>query len=64
MCIVPVRLSHKDFPNPVFVYAMLDECSQGTFIKEEILDMFNTNKRKATLNGEKTYDSYAVEKDH
>ena len=40
ICIVPVVLYHKDAPQQkVKVYAMLDECSQGTFISEEVLAM-------------------------
>ena len=66
MCIVPVRLPHRDTSKQVLVYAMLDECSQGTFIKEEILDMFdiekgNTSITVITLNGEETYNSHAVD---
>ena len=66
MCIVPVRLSHRDTSKQVLVYAMLDECSQGTFIKEEILDMFDIEKRNTsitvtTLNGEETYNSHVVD---
>ena len=36
--IVPVIVHHKDHPDQtVSVYAMLDECSQGTFIKDSVL---------------------------
>ena len=38
MCIVPIRLRHKDWENKELeIYAMLDECSDGTFIDEKLL---------------------------
>ena len=38
MCVVPIQIHHPD-SNKVFdTYAMLDSCSQGTFIKEEIIE--------------------------
>ena len=42
MCVVPVRLSHPSHPGEkLLVYAMLDECSQGCFIEEDILMHFS-----------------------
>ena len=38
MCVTPVILSHKEYPRTqVVVHAMIDECSQGCFIKESLL---------------------------
>ena len=52
MCVVPVQLWHKPKQDEldesaksssrrVTVYALLDDCSQGTFIKEDILESLN-----------------------
>ena len=55
MCIVPVKLKHSCLPGKeVEVYAMLDECSTGTFINEEVLKMFGDDldeemKRQTTI---------------
>ena len=38
MCIVPVWVCHKSSSKMVKTYAMLDNCSQGSFIKEEIIE--------------------------
>ena len=38
MCIVPVIVSHKDNPGKeIRVYAVVDNCSQGTFATEKLL---------------------------
>ena len=74
MCIVPVRVRHetwqeeenKIIAREVEVYAMLDECSQGTFISEDLLDWFEEGvKRKTaihveTVNHSGLSDAYAV----
>ena len=67
MCIVPVKLKHKTWKDKeIEVYAMLDECSEGTFISESLLDELNDiPKRKAsvfveTVNHEGVEDAYAV----
>ena len=50
-CIVPVRLRHEGWENKeIEVYALLDECSDGTFISESILHEFEDNiKRNTTV---------------
>ena len=66
MCVVPVYLSHTDHPEKqVLVYAMLDECSSGTFIKESLLfrefEEVSKVEREIsawTLNGIKTSKSF------
>ena len=46
MSIVPVQLFHKDRPNKrVHVFAMLDECSQGSFIDAEVLNSLSVQCR-------------------
>ena len=67
MCIVPVRLKHKTWKDKeIEVYAMLDECSEGTFISESLLDeLEDVKKRNAsvfveTVNHKGFADAYAV----
>ena len=50
MCIVPVQLWHKDNVNErIIVYALLDDCSQATFIHQDIIEKINMPKRKTTI---------------
>ena len=37
MCVVPVWVGHRNSRKMVKTYAMLDNCSQGSFIKNEII---------------------------
>ena len=67
MCVVPVRLLHESDPEKeIIVYALLDECSQGTFIKEDILMQFSTVEKTSrrfeteTLHGSQTIESLAA----
>ncbi len=68
MCIVPVRLSHKDHPDKeITVYAVLDDCSKGTFILESVLsdlDLTETRPTQVTIRtmtGCTTEDTFSVE---
>ena len=60
MCIVPVKILHwKNIKKEVLTYAMLDSCSQGSFIQEDLIKELLLSGRKITLNlktlnGEKT----------
>ena len=55
MCVIPVRLRHKDHPNEnLLVYALLDECSQGTFISEDVLMRFDAAAKTARTLGTHT----------
>ena len=38
MCVVPVQICHPDSNKVLDTYVMLDNCSQGTFVKEEIIE--------------------------
>ena len=65
MCIVPVRLSHASHPEEeTEVYAMLDECSTGTFVCETLAEKW-TEKRKTnisveTVAGVTRMETYAI----
>ena len=50
MCIVPVKVKSAAQGKDVFTHAMLDNCSQGSFIQEVLVKRMQTSGRKATLN--------------
>ena len=65
MCVVPVKLSHAKTKKDVPTLAMLDNCSQGTFLKQSIKDRLGISGRKTdiiikTLNGERSMESEVV----
>ena len=37
MCVAPIWLSHRNFRKMVKRYVISDNCSQGSFIKDEII---------------------------
>ena len=50
MCVVPVLLRHRSRPDhQITVYALLDECSTGTFISEEALELLEVPENRLTL---------------
>lgn len=58
MCIVPVIIRHSDAKSDVLTYALLDSCSQGTFIDQSLLQVlyFKCDKINITV---KTLNSSA-----
>ena len=67
MCVVLVRMSHISCPDKeIEVYAMLDECSQGTFVSEDIVEYLDPGVKRfttitiTTVNSDDTSDSYAI----
>ena len=66
MCIVPVQIKSKDTSKTVHTYALLDSCSQGTFILDQLASDLAIFGRKTsltikTLNGEFISNSAALE---
>ena len=66
MCVVPVIVKHKNSSREVKTFAMLDNCSQGTFVKEDLLKKLKIGGRATsisikTLNGENTFQSHVVD---
>ena len=66
MCIVPVQITSTNTSKKVHTYALLDSCSQGTFMLDQLANDFGISGRKAslavkTLNGEFTSKSTALE---
>ena len=46
MCLVPVWVGNRNYRKKVKTYAMLDNCSQGSFIKDEIIEDLGILSRK------------------
>ena len=66
MCIVPVQIASTNTSKKVHTYALLDSCSQGTFILGQLANDLGISGRKAsltikTLNWEFTSNSTAIE---
>eukprot|EP00112_Aurelia_sp_Birch-Aquarium-sp1_P014426 Seg3112.1 transcript_id=Seg3112.1/GoldUCD/mRNA.D3Y31 product="hypothetical protein" protein_id=Seg3112.1/GoldUCD/D3Y31 len=49
LSVIPVKLGVKGGNQELVVYAMLDNCSQGTFIHEDILDVLKVKGVKTTV---------------
>ena len=50
MCVVPVRLRHCNSQKEVKKIALLDTCSQGTFVTERILNELDVTDVKTSIN--------------
>ena len=66
MCVAPVTVNHKNSSRQVNTFAMLDNCSQGTFVKEDLLKKLKIGGRATsisikTLNGENTFQLHTVD---
>ena len=65
MCFVPVQLIHFNSDKEVSTFALLDTCSQGTFVTEDLLTKlglsdFRTSVNIKTLNGNKKVRSSLI----
>ena len=66
MCIVHVKVRDAAQGKDVLTYAMLDNCSQRSFIRETLVEKMQTSGRKTTLylktlNGERSESITAIE---
>ena len=66
VCVVPVAMKHKNSSREVKTFTMLDNCSQGTFVKEDLMKKLNVGGRATstsikTLNGENNFQLHAVD---
>ena len=68
LCIVLVKMYHTSCPEKVFeVYAMLDECSQGTFVNEKVVEYLSEDVKRyttvtvSTVNQDTTSETFAIE---
>ena len=50
MCLVPVKVKHDHGANEVTTYAMLDNCSQGSFILDSLIKKLGVTRSKTTIN--------------
>ena len=65
MCIVPVSIKYKNNGKQVTRYAMLDNCSQGSFVHEAVLKQLGVKGTKTTLSlktlhGERSENTSAI----
>ena len=65
MCAVPIWVGHKNSRKMCKTYAMLDNCSQGSFIRNKLIEDLGKTERKLqlrlkTLIGEKSEDIMAI----
>ena len=50
MCIVPVKAKHEDDKDTITTYALLDNCSQGSLIHDNLVKELGVHGMKTTLN--------------
>ena len=43
MCVLPVKVQHKKSNKEIITFAMLDNCSQGTFVTENLMNQLDIN---------------------
>ena len=49
MCVVPIRITHTETKREVSTFGMLDNCSQGCFIKNNIRERLGASGRKTEI---------------
>ena len=47
MCIVPIWVGHKNSTKMLKTYTMLDNCSIGSFIRDELIEDLGITERKS-----------------
>ena len=65
MCVAPIKVTHAETKRKVSTFAMLDNCSQGCFIKNSIRGRLGVSSRKTeiiikTLNGNQEVASTVI----
>ena len=50
MCMVPVKVRHKNFDKELMMFAMLNTCSQGTFITTSLMEQLNISGIQTFIN--------------
>ena len=66
MCVVPVKVQHKESNKEIITFAMLDTCSQGTFATENLMNQLDINGIRTsigirTLIGHQKQSSYLLD---
>ena len=50
MCVVPFKVQHKNSDKEIMTFAMLDTCSQGTFITTSLMEQLNISGIQTFIN--------------
>ena len=50
MCVVPVKVRHKNSDKEIMMFVMLDTCSQGTFITTSLMKQLNISGIQTFIN--------------
>ena len=50
MCVVPIKTLHQNCKKTIRAYSMLDDCSHGSFIKQDLLKRLGADSQKISLN--------------
>ena len=66
ICVVPIRVGHKNSTEMFKTNAMLNNCCQGSYIRDELIENLEITDRKLqlsikTLTGEKSEDTMAID---
>ena len=66
MCVVPVKVQHKQSNKGIIAFAMLDTCCQGTFATENLMNQLDMNSIRTsvgirTLIGNREQSSYLLD---
>ena len=66
MCVVPVKVQHKQSNKEIIAFAMLDTCCQGTFATENLMNQLDMNSIRTsvgirTLIGNREQSSYLLD---
>ena len=67
MCVVPVKVQHKESNKEIITLSMLDTCSQGTFVTENLMNQLDINRIRTsigirTLIGHQKQSSYLLDR--
>ena len=49
MCVVPVKVQHKESNKEIITFTMLDTCSQGTFATENLMNQLDINGIRTSI---------------
>ena len=50
MCVVPIKTLHQNCKKTIRAYSMLDDCSRGSFIRQDLLKRLGADGQKLSLN--------------
>ena len=67
MCVVPVKVQHNQSDKEIITFAMLDTCSQGTFVTQSLMQQLSikgvpTSLKIKTLIGHQAESSEIVKR--